>query len=80
MVVLVIHEISYGQRNPHHLSRHLWIGWVKTVYDQQQSELMAAVNLGQTAPEGGFFPQAGTNLTMSALVVSHCSQTKKTES
>ena len=42
----------------------------QNVYDQQRAHLMAVINLERGGTEGGFFPQAGTNLTTpsSALV------------
>ena len=38
----------------------------RTVYDQECAQLMATIKLERMFPEGGFFPQAGTNLTASA--------------
>ena len=35
----------------------------QNVYDKQRAHLMASLNLERDGTEGGFFPQAGTNLT-----------------
>ena len=53
----------------------------KSVYDQQRAHLMAALNLERGGTEGGFFPQAGTNLTTpsSAIVKRAHSQKKSAE-
>ena len=39
------------------------------VYDRQRAHLMAALNLEHASTSGGFFPQAGTNLTTPVSLV-----------
>ena len=43
----------------------------RMVYDQKHAQLMATIKLEQMFPDGGFFPQAGTNLTASAANSKH---------
>ena len=53
----------------------------QSVYDKQRAHLMASLNLERGGTEGGFFPQAGTNLTTpsSAIVKRAHSQKKSVE-